>query len=258
MSVERIKTGVPGFDVLVDGGVPRNSVVLLSGSPGTGKTLFALQTVVNACKRGDKGVFITFEQSQEDLYSQARLFGWNLEKLVSSGVLVIRSVDVLTDMNFLENLPKEIKSLNAQVLVIDSLTALQNSPAMMRGTEIIKVIATNGTLDAVPGNYLTMHESTIKRLSIHYLINRLKLLGVTAFVISNIRDDEKQLSSDGISEFLADGLVLFYYVGISGEEARSVQVRKMRWTKQKKGFFPFDINNSGLKIQSEGTTVMMK
>ena len=81
MGVRRIRTGIKGFDKLIQGGFPEASTILLTGSPGTGKTIFGLQFLYNGAARfRDKGLYVTFEQTERALLEQANLFGWNLEK----------------------------------------------------------------------------------------------------------------------------------------------------------------------------------
>ena len=68
--LKRIKTGVPGFDKLIEGGLIQNSVNLLSGGTGTGKTIFCLQFLYSGAKESnEKGIYISFEESSEDLKS---------------------------------------------------------------------------------------------------------------------------------------------------------------------------------------------
>lgn len=68
IETERVKTGIEGFDQLVQGGFPRGSTVLLCGSPGTGKTIFGLEYLFNgASKFKEKGLYVTFDQSEDSL-----------------------------------------------------------------------------------------------------------------------------------------------------------------------------------------------
>jgi KaiC/GvpD/RAD55 family RecA-like ATPase len=76
--MERVKTGVPGFDELIEGGFPKNFSVLLSGSPGTGKTIFGLQFLNEGLKNGEKCAYITYSQSPKDILDQAAEFGWDM------------------------------------------------------------------------------------------------------------------------------------------------------------------------------------
>ncbi|HLC65734.1 MAG TPA: ATPase domain-containing protein [Candidatus Nanoarchaeia archaeon] len=76
--MKRIKTGIKGFDELVQGGFPEGSSTLITGSPGTGKSIFGLQYIYNgAIKYKERGLYLTFEQRKTDMMNQAVQFGWD-------------------------------------------------------------------------------------------------------------------------------------------------------------------------------------
>ncbi len=79
--MERVATGVPGFDALIEGGFPKNFSILLSGSPGTGKTIFSLRFLKEGLDKGEKCAYITYSQSPKDILDQAAEFGWGMETL---------------------------------------------------------------------------------------------------------------------------------------------------------------------------------
>lgn len=77
----KIPTGITGFDHLTGGGLPANRTTLVLGSPGCGKTVFALQALVNSARRGQPGVFVSFNETPQQLLENAASFGWDLEGL---------------------------------------------------------------------------------------------------------------------------------------------------------------------------------
>jgi len=79
--VERVKTGVPGFDGLVEGGFPKNFSILLSGSPGTGKTIFGLHFLREGLMNGERCAYVTYSQTPKDILDQAAEFGWDMKGL---------------------------------------------------------------------------------------------------------------------------------------------------------------------------------
>jgi circadian clock protein KaiC len=80
--MDKAATGITGFDAVTAGGLPRGRVTLIDGGPGSGKTVFALQTLVNGAKDYDEpGIFVAFEESSKRILENAGAFGWNLEKL---------------------------------------------------------------------------------------------------------------------------------------------------------------------------------
>jgi KaiC/GvpD/RAD55 family RecA-like ATPase len=83
--IERMKTGIKGLDELLHGGIPKGAVILISGSPGSGKSVLSMQILINGCKMGEKCLYVSFEQPVEDVIKQAKTFGWEVEKYSRKG-----------------------------------------------------------------------------------------------------------------------------------------------------------------------------
>jgi len=79
--MDRLKSGVRGFDDLINDGFPKGFAVLLSGSPGTGKTIFGLHFLYEGLKNGEKCAYITYSQPSKDIVDQATEFGWDIKKI---------------------------------------------------------------------------------------------------------------------------------------------------------------------------------
>src|SRR5271165_2676791 len=80
--LHKMPTSVEGFDAITGGGLPRNRTSLILGGPGSGKTVFALQTLVNGARQfGEPGIFVAFEENSRHILANAASFGWNLPKL---------------------------------------------------------------------------------------------------------------------------------------------------------------------------------
>ena len=77
--IERVPTGVKGFDKLIEGGVPRNTMVLLVGPCGTGKSIFSMNFLVEGAKKREPGLFVSLEEQQQSNYVNWMRFGWDLE-----------------------------------------------------------------------------------------------------------------------------------------------------------------------------------
>jgi predicted ATP-dependent serine protease len=85
----KIATGIHGFDELSQGGLPRSRISLLKGGPGSGKTVFALQSLVNAARaRGEPGIFVAFEESPRQIIDNAAGFDWDLPALTKSKLFI--------------------------------------------------------------------------------------------------------------------------------------------------------------------------
>ncbi len=144
--IERLKTGVPGFDNLISGGIPRGFFVAVVGEPGTGKTVFSIHFAWRGIEDGDKVVYVTTEESRESIIRQAEMFSMDFSRAIADNKLII--IDALmksqSDTWTLEEL--SIESLINKVieakktlgygrarLVIDSMSAFWlDKPAMAR------------------------------------------------------------------------------------------------------------------------------
>jgi len=198
--MDRVKTGIKGFDKLVEGGFPKGKIVLLSGTPGTSKTIFALQFLYNgATQFNENGLYVSFEEREQSLKSQALQFGWEFDKLEKANKVKILSIPA---NSIKETTAFEIISLakknSVKRLVIDSLSTLSiNTP-----TTYSKVT--------------DLTEISIKRF-MYTFINDLRDIrdGVTSLLIS--QTVEGQLSRDTVSEFICDGIIHINYETLGGK-----------------------------------------
>jgi KaiC domain protein len=142
---ERLSTGIPEFDRLVGGGIPRSFLVAVTGEPGTGKTVFSIHFIAEGIKEGDRCIYVTTEESRDSIIQQSAQFGIDFRRAVEGGRLII--VDALMGLED----PWSLKSLEIDELlnkvieakktlgygrarlVIDSLSAFWlDKPAMAR------------------------------------------------------------------------------------------------------------------------------
>lgn len=231
MKTNKTTTGIKGFDKLVKGGFPKGKIVLLSGTPGTGKTIFALQYLFNgATQFGEKGIYVTFEEKIDDLKKQAMQFGWDFDKLEAERkvkIVHIPSSDL--SKNTVSDIIKTAQDSRINRLVIDSLSTLSiNTP----------IVSTNVT---------DLGEFAIKRF-IYSFIDSLRALKSTTTLLISQNISEDFLSSDKISEFLCDGVIHLMYESMGGEYSRSLIVRKMRQTKNDEDVHPVEIGNKGIVV----------
>lgn len=225
----KVKTGISGFDELVGGGLPEGRNILISGTPGTGKTIFALQFLYLGAKMfQEKGLYFSFEESSASLKNQARMFGWDLSAMEDAGLLKI--VDIAA-RNVTEGTAQDIVRLvqkfGAKRVVVDSLSTLAiNTPTTFNSaTEITEI--------------------SIRRF-VYQFINDLRDKGATALLISHAKQGE--LSSDGVSEFVCDGIIHISYDSLMGKYSRSLVLRKMREVKHDEDVHALEIGTHGVVI----------
>ncbi|MCE4601011.1 MAG: KaiC domain-containing protein [Desulfurococcales archaeon] len=210
--VERLKTGVPGFDPLVNGGIPRGFFVAVVGEPGTGKTVFSIHFAWQGVVEGDKVVYVTTEESRESIVRQAAMFGMDLARAMDKGRLVI--IDALMKSKGdewslgeldIEELVEKVLEAKKKLgygrarLVIDSMSAFWlDKPAMAR-----------------------KYSYAVKRILYKW--------DFTGYLVSQYAITTSEAFGWGV-EHVADGIVRFRRYIRGGVLRRYVLVEKMRQT----------------------------
>lgn len=216
--VERVPTGIPGLDKIMQGGLVKGSTTLISGSAGTGKTILCAQFLWHGLKLGENCMFITFEESAEDIIKDAKVFGWDFESYEKKGKLIIEYRPPLKteDLFFFEN-------------------------------EIRKYKITRVALDSTSVMSMTCESNFEIRRSLFKLINVLKNTGATSLLTAEIvTGDKDRISRFGVEEFVADGAIALYSTGVGEGSYRSLQIIKMRRTKHSQDIHPLEVTNKGL------------
>jgi len=246
-STKRVPTGIPGFDELIEGGVPRNSSTLVCGGPGTGKSIFCLQYLINgATKFNENGLYITFEQRREALVEQAKQFGWDLDSLEKTGKLKIISIPVeKITKKTIKEIQDNVKKGDVKRLVIDSLSTLViNAPIYTTPNELaVQDVVGENIVFSPPiiGDYI------VKRF-VYDFIEKLREMNSTNLLISEASQNGEYITRDTLSEFVCDGIVLLKLEPLGGEYSRTLAVMKMRATKNNGDIHPLEINQKGLDV----------
>lgn len=214
----RISSGIPGLDKLISGGFPRGSTILISGGTGTGKTIFLLQYLWEGLKKGEKCIFISLEESPEDIKLDAKQFGWDLEKYERIGKFKVEAYDPFEISDVNQRLKDLILVNNYERVVIDSTSLF--------------------------GMYVK-DEYKIRR-GLFTLISGIKSTNCTALISTEIPEDGKGLSRYGVEEFVADGVIVLRYLAMGSTVNRTLEVRKMRRTTIKEGIKSIEITNKGI------------
>jgi len=235
--VKRVKTGIPGMDEILHGGIPERNVVLLSGGPGTGKTIFSQQFLWNGLQMGEPGIYVALEEHPVQVRQNMAQFGWDVKPYEEQGMFAMIDaftagigkskeyekyiVHDLTDIReFIDVLRQAIKEINAKRVVVDSVTTLYiNKPAMARSIilQLKRVLA--GT-------------------------------GCTSIFVSQISVGERGFGGPGV-EHGVDGIIRLDLDEIDGELKRSLIVWKMRGTSHSMRRHPFEITDKGIVVYAD-------
>jgi KaiC/GvpD/RAD55 family RecA-like ATPase len=222
--MERVPTGIKGLDDSMEGGLIKNSVNIIGGSPGTGKSIFAMQYLVNGIKRyNEPGVYITIEEKKDQLMRYMSKFGWDLESLEKEGKVSIFELSPSSDYNarsFSELKNKLIKKNKAKRIVFDSLTA-----------------------------YFLLYENDHnKRESSLSLFETLREWDCTSLLIEEYMDEQHKSS---FFDFQADAIIWLYNMKKTDTRVRAIEIYKMRGSKHLNKLFPLEITDKGIVIYPE-------
>jgi len=228
----KIATGIPGFDELSHGGLPRNRTTLLRGGPGSGKTVFALQSLVNAARRRQEpGIFVAFEESTRQIVANAASFDWRLSALARHQLFFLDaklSPEVVQSGEFdlsgmLAILKAKKEEIGAKWIVFDGidvlLTLLQNPIAEMR--EIYRI-----------RDWLMENE-----------VN-------AAIITAKIDGDGSAVVNYGFMQFMVDCVIRFERRIEHGVALHRLQITKYRGSDFVAGEFPVSFGPAGMEVDA--------
>ena len=227
IQTERVPTGVVGLDPLLDGGFPKGRSILVTGEPGTGKTIFALQFLYDGLKRGEKGVFVTADEAPMDVIEQAASLGWDFEPHIQNKELAI-----LNAASYLSLLPGTGAERPIDVhKVVSDLAGFVNQIGAQR-------------LVLDPASPFVLLRDAAARIQdqTRLLIQLLRASMPTTNLLTSYavpRTDERSIH--GIEEYLVAGALVLEMIWRDGALARSLIVEKMRYTNVKPKQLEFDI-----------------
>ncbi len=252
MIITRTKTGIPGLDKALMGGFPEGSMVLVSGGAGTGKSTLCLQFLVNGGQMGEKGLYISTEQSEAELKKQASTFGWDLDSLQRKNLLKIVFYDITGGDNFLKRLDLALQDFKPKRVVIDSMTTLTDALIVggIAEHDAFSMVQIAESVSPIPRT-----EQIISKQILYNLLGSLRKYNITTMLTSELYEEVLRLSADGISEFICDGVLLLSYLGVGQSVFRSIRVRKMRYTDHEKGSLVYEMTPKGIDIRPESAVL---
>jgi circadian clock protein KaiC len=238
-------TAFPSLDPILRGGIPQGDQILVSGPPGSGKSILAMQFIHEGIQKGENGVFFTLDSEREYLISQMQGAGIEVERLISEGKMDVVELDPQDVYVLLDEVERHVKRLNAKRLVIDSLSILYVYCGSYRNLPEDLIAFLEKTKYQPP---ITLGNA-IKKQMLYSLMTKIRHLGCTTFLISELAKNSNWFSRDTISEFACDGIILLDYhiMGAAGV-TRTVSVVKMRRSNYLEGVHEFKITEKGIEL----------
>lgn len=246
---KRKKFGIGKLDQALNGGIPEGNIVLVSGGPGTGKSTICLQYLMSGALTGEKGLYVSTEQNKDEILKQAEAYAWPLSDLFEKNMLQILHINILEEEDTFQKVVEAYDKLKPERLVIDSLTTYSDyvvTHEFSRDLLIRRGGVPQRNIDKVIPTSIS--EKTLTKRMLASMITKIKNMNVTSLLTSELPEKAETLSSDGISEFLADGVITLHHLGVGLTQFRSLQIRKMRYTGHSNDYLGYDFKEHGVEI----------
>jgi len=223
--LEKLETGIPGFDFLAGGGLPKGRTTLVAGSAGSAKTVLSVQFLAEGIMNANgNGVFVTFEESPADIRRNMKGFNWDIERWEAEGKFA-----------FVDASPE----LGDQAVIVGEydlgalLARIENA--------IRKVGAERVAMDSLGAIFTQFADSAIVRNELFRITAALKKMDVTAVMTVERTEEYGPISRFGIEEFVADNVIIIRNILENEKRRRSIEILKFRGTSHQKGEYPFTV-----------------
>jgi len=224
--IPRVPTGIFGLDDIIEGGFEKNSLNIVAGETGTGKTLFAFQfAYMGAYKYNDSSLFISFEETKGELRRRMGRFGFDINGIEAKGKFFLYTYS-----------PKEIDKFAEELPQIE--------------TQIKKNKITRVSIDSISTFALFFESESKKKDEVITLIDKFRKLDVTVVMSSELKmiPGSGEAEESFSFEHLADSIIALYSIRKSDVRSLGLEVIKMRGTNHSRKINPMRILPSGLIV----------
>lgn len=228
-ALQKCPTGIQGLDEITNGGLPKGRPTLICGSAGCGKTLLSMEFLVRgATQYGEPGVFLSFEETTEELTQNVASLGWDLEQLIA---------DKLINIDHLYIDPADIHETGDYDL--EGLFIRLNSAIDSIGAKRV-------VLDTVEVLFSGLSNASIVRAELRRLFRWLKTKGVTAMITGERGDNS--LTRQGLEEYVSDCVIRLDQRIHEELSTRRLQILKYRGSHHGSNEYPFLIEENGISV----------
>ena len=233
MAVERIKTGISGLDQVLKGGLRKNSNILITGAPGTGKTILALQFIYYGAKdSNENGIFITTEDNLDDIRNNTSNLGMDFKSMESKGKIFFVQKPIATlkgGLSSVKGLIDAIKKYNIKRVALDSL------------------IFFDYLYPRFNGNRMEFRRQVL------IFMQQMKKVGVTFLAVSERSVTDFDRLTYDMMDFVFDGFIVLSRIRKGSYFERVLTVAKIRGQDHSLDVYPVTITDDGLKVLYDQT-----
>ncbi|MCX9081956.1 MAG: KaiC domain-containing protein [Candidatus Methanoperedens sp.] len=227
--MDSLNTGITGLDEMLKGGIPKEHIIAVLGSPGTGKSTFALQFIYAGLQKGENCIYLSLEESEDTIVKTASIFGWDLKPYITNKKLVLirlSAMNIKITASRVENdLPRLFESFGVKRLVIDPITL-----------------------------YEMLYESESERRErLFNFAEKIREHGITVVMTSETNNSNAYNSKFGLIEYIADGVIILRQVRPTDLRAVTtvIEISKMRRSDHSRDIKPYVISKNGIIVHSE-------
>lgn len=236
---DSIYTQIPGFDELLDQGIPRGNSIIVAGGAGSGKTIFCLQLLANKALEGKKCLYLSLEESEDKLIQHMNDFGWNPSELIKSKKLKILRIN---PFDITRNVDAMLAKQKGELLIdIDPVLL----PEDYSKPDFIII----DSLTAIASTFAGKEDSY--RIYIEQLFRFLEKTKATSFLITETEQVPKIFSQTGVEEFLADGVIVLYSIKHANLRENAIEILKLRGAKHQKKIVAMQVTSEGIVVYPE-------
>jgi circadian clock protein KaiC len=228
----KARTGIEGFDDITHGGLPRGKTTLIEGGPGSGKTIMALQSLVNGARvEGEPGIFVAFEERTHQITANAAKLGWDLAQLQQRKLFFL---DALPGIDLVRSGAFDLGGM---------LAVLSNKVLELKARRIV--------FDAIDVALSLLTDAIAERHEIYRIGEWLAVHGITGIITAKAGGhlgsalNQRQI---GFMHFMADCSVILNHDLVQGVSQRSLRVLKYRGSAHSENESPFVITDGGLEV----------
>ena len=232
----KVKTGIPGLDSIISGGMKMGRTVTVSGPPGSGKTTFGLQYLHSGAKDFDEsGVYLTMSQNIDDIKNDCKSFGWDFDDLITKEKILM--VDARPFKIEDELIGKDESLYRGEQLPFEHLTKLILS-------SIKRIDAKRVVIDSLTILAMQYNDQFYMRQGLQGMVQALENFGVTSLILSEYSEKDKI----PLEWFVTSGIIQLRHTRKEDTMERTIQVTKMRGIKHSEQIHLIELDSDGLHL----------
>jgi len=233
----KVKTGIPGLDSIISGGMMVGRTVTVSGPPGSGKTTFGLQYLYSGAKDFDEsGIYLTMSQNIDDIKNDCKSYGWDFDDLITKEKILM--VDARPFKIQDELIQKDESLYRGEQLPFEHLTQLILS-------SIKRIEAKRVVIDSLTILAMQYNDQFYMRQGLQGMVQALENFGVTSLILSEYSEKDKI----PLEWYVTSGIIQLRHTRKEDSMERTIQVTKMRGIKHSEQIHLIEIDSNGLHLQ---------